>query len=195
MKKILAILIAVLVLANASSARAGGFYISTGVKGLVTGALVGSVFGPNKKVRAKNAVIGAVSGYIIGNQYANSQKLDNIWSNRHKERGNALSNRHKERGNALSNRHKERGNGRSNRHKVKHLVVAPHAAQQTVVIYQNQPVDYWQETRTVYTSPGYGSQTIIIERQSPVVIYKSNYKNRNHKRYRKRRHHKKHGIY
>ncbi|MBF0422032.1 MAG: glycine zipper 2TM domain-containing protein [Magnetococcales bacterium] len=36
--------------------------------GMVTGALVGSIFGPDKKHRAQNALIGAVAGGLIGSQ-------------------------------------------------------------------------------------------------------------------------------
>lgn len=38
------------------------------ISGMITGALVGSVFGPDKKHRAQNALIGAVSGAFIGSQ-------------------------------------------------------------------------------------------------------------------------------
>ncbi|MBF0140206.1 MAG: glycine zipper 2TM domain-containing protein, partial [Magnetococcales bacterium] len=36
--------------------------------GMVTGALVGSIFGPDKKHRGQNALIGAVAGGLIGSQ-------------------------------------------------------------------------------------------------------------------------------
>lgn len=41
--------------------------------GMITGALIGSVFGPNKHVRGQNALIGAVGGAFLGSQMGSSQ--------------------------------------------------------------------------------------------------------------------------
>jgi hypothetical protein len=138
MQKLTIILLVLIMLLSASSAKADGFYVPRGVQGLVTGALLGSVFGPDKKVRGKNAIIGAVSGYIIGTQYAKSRELGNSWSNRQQ---------------------------------VTESSFYPQQNQQTVIIDRSQHRRGWQETRTIYSSPSYGSQTIIIER-SPVKSHR-----------------------
>ncbi|MBF0108971.1 MAG: glycine zipper 2TM domain-containing protein [Magnetococcales bacterium] len=70
--------------------------------GMITGALVGSVFGPDKKHRTKNALIGAVAGAFLGSQvsYAQDQSAsgtgyayvggyrgdDDDWDRRHHDR-------------------------------------------------------------------------------------------------------------
>ncbi|MBF0346606.1 MAG: glycine zipper 2TM domain-containing protein [Magnetococcales bacterium] len=41
--------------------------------GMITGALVGSVFGPDKKHRTQNALIGAVTGAFLGSQLSYAQ--------------------------------------------------------------------------------------------------------------------------
>ena len=85
MKKLSITLLSVLLVFSTASAKAESFQVPTGVQGMVTGALLGSVFGPSKKVRAKNAVIGAISGLIIGSQYGANQSVahSNNWSNRY----------------------------------------------------------------------------------------------------------------
>lgn len=57
-----------------NTAFGGNLQIPTGTQGLITGALIGSVFGPDKKVRTNNAIIGAVSGYLVGSQYTANQR-------------------------------------------------------------------------------------------------------------------------
>jgi|SaaInl7_135m_RNA_FD_contig_41_2221392_length_667_multi_8_in_0_out_0_1 uncharacterized protein YcfJ len=85
MKKLSITVLTILLVFSTTSAKAEGFQVPTGVQGMVTGALLGSVFGPSKKVRAKNAVIGAISGLIIGSQYEANQREahSNDWSNRY----------------------------------------------------------------------------------------------------------------
>ena len=41
--------------------------------GMITGALVGSVFGPDRQHRTKNALIGAVAGAFLGSQMSYAQ--------------------------------------------------------------------------------------------------------------------------
>ncbi|MBF0624800.1 MAG: hypothetical protein HQL82_08335 [Magnetococcales bacterium] len=69
-------------------ARAGGV-VSPGVSGMVTGALVGSIFGPSKDVRLVNAAIGGVAGLLLGNQYAQSQRNQQGQGGETVVRGNA----------------------------------------------------------------------------------------------------------
>ena len=178
MKKKWMILLVVILLLATRSARAESFRIPTGVQGMVTGALIGSVFGPNKKVRGTNAVIGAVSGYLIGNQFADKgESPKQSWMNKQRSH-----------------------NSRANRYPVTQTVIIPPTTQQqTVVIYKTPPVEhpYQREVRTVYSSPYSGSQTIIIERTTPVVVYKNKRRDRRYKRYRKhnRRHQRDYDTY
>lgn len=57
-----------------------GFMLNVGmaaadpVGGMLTGALIGSVFGPDKKHRTENALIGAAAGALLGSQVAYSQE-------------------------------------------------------------------------------------------------------------------------
>jgi hypothetical protein len=178
MKKIGIIGLGLALILSVNTAKAEGFHVPSGVQGMVTGALLGSVFGPNKKVRAKNAVIGAVSGYLIGDQYGKAKQRNSNRSNR-------------------SNRWE-----RENTYEYptqKTLVITPPQPRR-VVVYRTPPSKrYWQETRTIYSSSSYyGGQTIIIEREIPAVSHQSNRRKWKHKRYRKnRRHHQrgKNSIY
>ncbi|MBF0357653.1 MAG: hypothetical protein HQL70_03530 [Magnetococcales bacterium] len=147
MQKFGSMFLALILLFSASSAKAEGFYVPAGVQGLVTGALLGSVFGPDKKVRGKNAIIGAVSGYIIGTQYAKPRESGSSWPSRQQ---------------------------------ITESSFYPQHNQQTIIIDRSPHRRNWQETRTIYTSPSYGSQTIIIERQSPVKYHKKNRRHRRH---------------
>ncbi len=162
MKKLIAAATAAFMFTTVNLANAQELHVPDGVKGLVTGALIGSIFGPNKKSRAKNALIGAVSGYLIADQYAKSRLNDNGWTG-----------------------------SRS----LNHGTVRTSVPQQTVIIPQTGQIgadDYWQETRTIYTNPTTGSQTIIIERRNPVVVkqYDHNFgkRGRGHHRSHRRSH-------
>lgn len=154
MKKITGTLTVIILLLTAGLARAEGLGVPGGVQGMITGALIGSVFGPDKKVRGKNALVGAISGYLIGNQYANRDQTNNNWLSSY----NAQP--------------------------------AP-TQQQTVVVYQNPTTSsYWQESRFVSSYRVPGSQTIIIDRRTPVVVYQSREIERSRDQYRRNRRHR-----
>ena len=70
MKTTIALLLSGTLIFNAAKADADNFGLPNGMSGMVTGALLGSVFGPSKRHRTKNAVIGAFAGLLLGSQQA-----------------------------------------------------------------------------------------------------------------------------
>ncbi|MBF0308665.1 MAG: hypothetical protein HQL56_03960 [Magnetococcales bacterium] len=67
MKAVLAALAASgLFLSTVAPVQADGVQISPALQGMATGALIGSVFGPDTKHRVENAAIGGVAGLMLG---------------------------------------------------------------------------------------------------------------------------------
>lgn len=124
--------------------------------GIVTGALIGSVFGPDKKARGKNAMIGAVGGALIGSQIGNAYGGG----------GNAYDS-----GNAYDGGREDWRDSGHRRHEHRHsyrntTTIIEQAPEQTVIVapsreVQTVVVDEYGRTKAVIIEPRQETRTYI----------------------------------
>ncbi|HAT49111.1 MAG: hypothetical protein HQL07_17460 [Nitrospirae bacterium] len=120
------------------------------VSGMITGALVGSIFGPDKRHRAQNALIGAVSGAFIGSQIAGA---DNDRSSSH-----SYGSRDSDWDDSYPRRH-------HSHHDRRHVTVIEQVPVRETIIVRPEP-----RTET-YIVDRYGQTKVIVVEPQPTRTY------------------------
>ncbi|MBF0142380.1 MAG: hypothetical protein HQL57_05310 [Magnetococcales bacterium] len=141
------------ILGTSQLAFAEGLRLESGLQGMVTGALIGSVFGPDKQHRLENAAIGGFAGLLLGSQVAPAQASDRHFDSDDDGGYRSRHSRHSD----------DSGRSRHHRHRHRHHRERPVIVSNPPSTVFVQPYSSWTTTRTetVVVTPSFGQTTVF----------------------------------
>lgn len=139
------------------------------LSGMITGALVGSIFGPDKKHRTQNALIGAVSGAFLGSQISGAEN-DRSYSNNNR----SYSNRGSDWDDSYPSHHQRH-------HDRRHITVIEQVPEQQTIIVRPEPrtetyiVDRYGQTKVIVVEPQPTRTYVTVPSERRTYYYNSGY--------------------